>query len=146
MVAKKPAFILKNGSLVGMDGTSPLQFTHNASGNLYALIWHRNHIPIMSNVGLPASGNFYTYDFSTGSAQAYGGTIAFKQIATGVWGLFSGDANADMQVNTGDKMIWNSQTGQLGYKTADLNLDGVVNNFDKIYFWYPNVGVSSQVP
>lgn len=146
MVAKKPAFILKNGSVVGLDGTSPLLFTHNVTGNLYAVVWHRNHIPIMSGTGLPASGNVYTYDFSTGSGQVYGGTIAFKQIATGIWGMFSGDANADRQVNTGDKMTWNSQAGQLGYKSADLNLDGVVNNFDKIYFWYPNVGASSQVP
>ena len=47
VVAKRAGFILQNGSVVDLDGESPLLFTVN-SNNYYLVLEHRNHLPIMS--------------------------------------------------------------------------------------------------
>jgi hypothetical protein len=33
-----------------------------------------------------------------------------------------------------------------GYKSADIDLDGHVNNRDKNEIWLPNIGEGSQIP
>ncbi len=73
MVARQAAFILNNGKVVGMDGTSVLRFEAPVFNNLYAVVNHRNHISVMSAAGLTKTLGIYTYNFSTGAGQAYGG-------------------------------------------------------------------------
>jgi PKD repeat protein len=147
MVDRQAAFVLSDGSIVGLDGTSNLIFPNNITQQLFVVIWHRNHLGIMSANPLTLSGGIHSYDFTTGSATVHGGANGHKQLATGIWGMISGDGNRDGQVGTGDKSgMWDSEAGKEGYMFSDYNLDRQSNNIDKDGFWVPNMGKGSQVP
>lgn len=148
IVAQQAAFLLRNGFVVSTDGQSTLQFNNiNIQQSLFAVVWHRNSIGVMSAAALVESGGIYAYDFTTGAGQAYGGSNAHKQIAPGIWGMTGADGNADGQINNGDKNdIWALQAGTGGYKSGDYNLDAQVNNGDKNDVWVPNTGLGGQVP
>jgi len=145
-VAQQALFILDDGSVVGLDGVSNPQFNIFLSHNLYVVLWHRNHLGIMSANALTDAGGVYTYDFTTGSEQAYG-TGAQKNLGGGVYGLFGSDGNADGNINSDDKNnVWVPQVGTQGYKSGDFNLDVQVDNKDKNDVWLPNIGEGSQIP
>jgi len=147
VVARKALFILANGDLVDVDGVSLPVINITVTANLYAVIWHRNHLAVMSSTPLLPSGGVYTYDFTTGADKFYGGMLGCKQLGPGKWGMISGDGNANKQVNNSDKNdVWRPQSGTSGYKSGDFSLDGQVNNVDKLDKWAPNSGKSSQVP
>lgn len=146
-ISRKAGFVLKNGNIVDMDGSSYLQMTANITQNLYVVIWHRNHLGIMSAVPVTQTGGVYTYNFTNSSTKAFGGTLAQKQLATGVWGMVAGDGNEDGFVNTTDKTsIWGSQVGKTGYLSGDFNMNIQVNNPDKNDKWLLNTSYESQVP
>jgi hypothetical protein len=146
-IARKAAFILNDGSIVGLDGFSDLIFTATITNNLFAIVWHKNHLGEMSAVPLTLGGGIYSYDFTTGSAQAYGGVNGHKQLAVGKWGMFSGDGDANNTINNTDKTaVWTPNVGKKGYLNADFNRNGQVNNPDKNNYWLPNIGKSCQVP
>lgn len=145
-IARQAAFILKNGSIVGMDGTSKLQFTNSVTQQLFAVVYHRNHLGIMSATGLTQTSGTYNYNFTTASGQAYG-TNSQKQLASGIWGIIGGDADANGTIGTTDMTAeWNTEAGEAGLYSCDLNLDGQVNNIDKDDCWQSNLGASCQVP
>ncbi|RLD54651.1 MAG: hypothetical protein DRJ05_14235, partial [Bacteroidetes bacterium] len=139
--------ILKDGSVVGINGASVLQFpTASFSQNLYAVVWHRNHIGIISSTGLTESGGVYEYDFSTAITQVYNGGAGYKEIATNVYGMVGGDADANGEIETADKTLWTNDVGTKGYKATDHNMDVQVDNQDKNDTWVENGSYSSQVP
>ncbi|MCD4735075.1 MAG: LamG domain-containing protein, partial [Bacteroidales bacterium] len=148
MIAQQAAFILNDGSVAGMDGIeNTCIFSTTITSNLFVVLWHRNSIGIMSAYPLVETGGIYTYDFTTGANQVYGGGNAHKEIASGVWGMTGGDGNADGQINNGDKIdVWSIQAGSGGYLSGDFNLDSQVNNGDKNDVWIPNTGLGGQVP
>lgn len=146
-VAQIPAFVLTDGSVVGLDGSSLPMFTGSFSNNAFIVIWSRNHLGIMSAGGITPAGTI-SWDFTTGSGQVYGGTAGYKEIETGVWGMAAGDINADGTINNADRTPsgWNSDAGASGYLGADLNSNAQVSNVDKNDYWVPNNSMSSQVP
>ncbi|MBN1340882.1 MAG: hypothetical protein JXA03_16260 [Bacteroidales bacterium] len=147
MVARQAAFLLNDGSVVTLDGYSLPIFTCSPVNSLFAVIWHRNHLGIMSANPLLESGGIYSYDFTTGSGQVYGGGNAHKQLAPGIWGMIGADGNTDGQINNSDKIdVWSPQAGLNGYHSGDFNLDAQVNNTDKNELWTPNTGLGGQVP
>ena len=99
----------------------------------------------MSANPLTESGCIYSYDFTTPAGQAYG-TNAQKDLGSSIYGMIAGDANADGDINSGDKTIWTKQAGTKGYNSADFDMNGQVDNPDKNEMWVPNVGEASQVP
>jgi len=146
VVARQAGFLLAGGSIVALDGVSPLQFNHPVTAKLYAVIYHRNHLAVLSGSELVNTAGSYSYDFSTGAGQAYGGSNAHKEIASGVWGMTSGDGDANGQVNNTDKNdIWKPQSGNSGYKAGDFSMNGQVDNVDKNDLWKVNSGKSTQV-
>ena len=145
-IARQAAFILNDGSIVGMDGFSDLIFTATITNNLFAIVWHKNHLGIMSAVPLTLSGGMYSYNFSTSGTQAYGANSQ-KLLVAGKWGMYSGDGDANNTINNTDKTaIWTPNVGKKGYLNADFNRNGQVNNPDKNNYWLPNIGKSCQVP
>ena len=145
IVAQSPCFLLKDGSVVGIDGQRPVNVFHEARYSIYVVLHHRNHLSIMS--ADPVNTSTGLYDFTTGSDKAYGGASGYKQVAAGEWGMVSGDGNADGQINNTDKNdVWKPQAGTSGYKASDFNLDSEVNNIDKISLLAPISGIGSQVP
>jgi len=143
----KAAFLKKDGSIVDIDGISNLSTGGSNLNNLFAVIWHRNHLGIMSSVPLMKTGGLYNYDYTYSSSQVHGGSLGHKQLVPGIWGMISGDGDANGNVNNGDKVdVWRPQSGSSGYKSGDFSLNGQVDNADKITYWTPNTGRSSQIP
>jgi len=145
IVDSQAAFILNDGSVVSLDGASNPEFYNVAGDHIFLTIQHRNHLGIMSASPLAESGGISTYDFSAPAGQAYG-TDAQKNLSGGMYGMYGGDAIADGNVNTIDKIIWANQTGTYGYKSADFNMNGQIENQDKNDIWVQNIGESSQLP
>ena len=147
IIEQQAAFVLSDGSVVGMDGISQPALSTNVAQNLYAVIHHRNHLSIMSANGLTESVGVYSLDFTTGSDQAYGGSNAQKEISSGVWGMYAGDGNRNGTVETDDESsTWENEAGTEGYLSSDYNLDTQSTNIDKDDFWAPNTGKGTQVP
>jgi hypothetical protein len=145
-VASKSAFLRNDGRVVADDGTTE-QITMDVSpGNYFIVIEHRDHLMVMTTNSVQLSnGSSTLYDFSTGTGQYYGSGA--KELETGVFGMYTGDANGNNQVQNDDKNVeWASQVGAAGYRGADFNLNGQVQNDDKNIFWNANVGAGTQVP
>lgn len=148
-IARFPAFILNNGTIVGLNGSSNIEFTNTITNNLYVVIFHRNHQSIMSANPLPYTTGVYTYDYSTGAAQVYGGSAGHKLLGSGIWGMRSGDGNGNGDILLNDKtQVWgiSTQLGKTGYLPSDFNFDRQTNNKDKNDKWLPNNNTYSQVP
>ncbi len=148
IVSRQAAFLLNNGQVVGRDGISPVLFDEVFASNVYLVIWHRNHLGIMSNYPIASlGGNNYYYDFSSSEDQAYGGSLGYKDVGFGMWGMATGDANGNGSIGSDDKtQLWNINTGKSGYNPADLNMNNQVNNQDKNEILLDNFGMQSQIP
>ena len=145
-VRKKAAFLLNDGSVVGMDGSSKLTTPFTINQNLYVVIWHRNHLGILSNNALLNTDGVYTYDFST-PGNIYGSNTGYAELEPGVLGMAGGDGNANGIVNDEDKnSFWSIFVGTRGYLSGDYNLNGDINNPDKNDIWLNNQNKVSQVP
>lgn len=147
MFDRQAGFIKRDGSVVDIDGSSSLVFTGTGLENVFVVVWHRNHLGVISSVPVTMVGNVYQYDLSSGYLQALGSEEALKQLSTESFGLYAGDLNNDGQVDLLDKSeMWNQLAGESGYFNADINMDDQVDNFDKNIFWVPNLGAGSHVP
>ncbi len=111
----------------------------------------------MSNTGAVLSGNTYSYDFSTGINQAYGGSAGYKQLSASIYGMVAGDGDADGSILSSDFNAWAGDFGNSGYYITDLDSDGQVFSSDfnrwagNFGFNYPIMGVQpviyrTQVP
>jgi len=147
MIERQAALLLNEGLVVGMDGISNLVFSSTITHNLFVIVWHRNHLGIMSAVPVTISGGIYTYDFTTPAGQAYGGASAQVNLGGGEYGMFAGNGNGDNDINSTDKTgIWEPDAGNNGYLRGDFNMNGQVNNQDKNDVWLPNDGTGGFVP
>jgi hypothetical protein len=146
-VARKPLLLLSNGSIRELDGTSIPTFYVSINSGAFAVVMHRNHLSIMNANPISGFLNSYAYNFSTGSNQVYGGSVAHNMLETGVWGMISGDINADQIVNGQDKNDgWMPEAAKAGYLGSDINLDLQVSNNDKNQYLINNLGKQSMVP
>lgn len=145
-IARQAAFVLNDGRVVSMDGASDLFFSNTINNLLFVVVWHRNHLGVMSANALVNVGGTYSYDFTTAAGQAYGAD-AHKLLAGGKYGMYGADGNADKAVTILDKTaVWLPNAGTRGYKAGDFNMNGHVNNPDKNNVWVPDNGKTSKVP
>jgi len=145
-ITQKVALLLNDGRIVGLDGSSNLSFEHSIIQSLFVVIWHRNHLGIMSaNALIESPVGTYSYDYSTSISQVYNN--GQKELSTGIYGMIGGDVNGDGIVNEIDaNQDWTAQAGFSGYLKGDLNLNGQVNNPDKNDWWFENNELETQVP
>ena len=119
-------------------------YTGTITNNLYVIIWHRNHLAIMSSGALTGIGGVYSWDFTTQLSNAY--LDGQKELVAGAFGMIGGDADASGNVSVPDiNPGWSSNAGQKGYLMGDLNLDGQINNPDKNDIWDINMGLSAPL-
>jgi hypothetical protein len=145
-VATRAGFIKRDGSIVDLDGVSPVAFVNLAAGNYYVVVRHRNHLAIMSASAVALSASSSLYNFMTSQSQAYG-TNPMKQLGTGIFGMIGGDGNGDGGVDAIDRnAVWRPGNGTAGYLQADFNLDGGADAIDRNTIWRPNNGSGTQVP
>jgi len=150
LLCRQAGFVDNIGNITGLNGWQPLNLNSqrmiDPGNKLFAVVWHRNHLGVLSAGPLEHSGALYSYDFTSGANKAFGGINGHVEVGQGVWGMISGDGNTDGQVNNADKLeVWQLQSGTSGYKSGDYNLDGTVDNPDKLDRWLPNGGKSRQV-
>ena len=144
VVARQAAFILNDGTIVALDGSSEVLIPATFTENVYVVIYHRTHLAMMSSAPVTLVSDIYTYDFTTGQAKAYN---SGQKVLTGGVGMYAADGDANGDINLSDFLdIWVPQFGFLGYNDGDFDLSGDVNLVDFLDYWVPNFGVLTQVP
>ena len=149
IVARKTCLLMSNGSIRELNGSSIPSFYTSFTQGAFVVIWHRNHLGIMSANPVAGSGGSYTYNFTTGANQVYGGSAAYKMLETetNVWGMASGDINGDKTINNIDKTSgWMVEAAKKGYNGPDTDLNGQVNNLDKNDYILNNTEKISAIP
>ena len=147
VVTEQAAFLLNDGSIVDLDGSSNLYFPGiTYSSGLFPVVWHRNHLGIISANKMTRTGGVYTYDFTQAGSAYSNSSAGEKNLGGSVWGMFSGDASGGGALNTYDISFWNNNAGRQGYYPGDFNLDSQVENMDKNDFCVDNFGNESQIP
>lgn len=143
-IATRAAFLKNDGTIVDLNGVSPVAFFVPTNVEYHIVIKHRNHLSIMSSVSIPLSVSTPLYNFTTGQNKAYG-TNSMNDLGGGVYGLFTGDIDGSGVVNAADRsQVWN-QRNLLGYYGTDVDLSGNVNAADRSIVWN-NRNLSTQVP
>lgn len=143
-IATKAALLLKNGQIISPFGGLPLYLNATINNDLYIVIQHRNHLGILSANPVTEAGGMYSYDFTSGTNQAYG-TDAQKNLG-GIYGMYAGDGDGNGIIHLEDLIIFQEQAGTRGYKSGDFDMDSEVMNQDKNDIWVSNEGKGSQVP
>jgi hypothetical protein len=126
----RAAFLKSDGSVVEIDGASPVAF-HVPAGSYYVVVRHRNHLAIMSAATTPITITSGLYDFRAASTQAYGVT-PMAQLAVGVFGLIAGDANGSTTIDSDDFIDTDNNMWNTGYLLYDTNMSGTIDSDDFI--------------
>ena len=64
-VARKACLIRTDGQLINVEGGSILDFDINCTDSVFVIIYHRNHLPIISAMALMKSDGIFSFDFSS---------------------------------------------------------------------------------
>jgi len=142
----RPAWLLADGNIRGFSDTSgSLRFDDIPAGLYYVVVRHGNHLAVMSSESyalssMPSGG----YDFTWSQSSAYG-AAPMKQVATGVYALYAGDANQSGIVSSADANAVFGQLNFAGYSSLDVNLSGIVFTADANVV-FGNLNRASLVP
>lgn len=150
-VGSAAGFLMNDGSIKATDGSSNLTIalSGNTGSDFFVVIYHRNHLPIMSANAISASGSVYAIDFTSVAANTYEGATGLASLSGSKFGMLAGDADGDGDVDATDLTTWRSQNGTaFSYNSTngDFNLDGVINAVDRNDFHQKNSPKTSQVP
>jgi len=139
------ALLLHTDTSVRFGATGTVLSFPVAPGTYHVVVYHRNHLPLMS-VARALSGSFQTVDLAS-PAGVYGGAASGADLPeTTNLGLVAGDADGNGRVRGADRTAWRTATGDAGYEGADFDLDGHVLADDRQRLWLPNQGRTSSVP
>ena len=144
ILAKRAAFLTRNGRIADLDGISPLSFVNyslSGGNNLYVVIHHRNHLSIMSATSAELNNGQYHFDFTTGIARVYGAGKGYKQVGS-VFAMVAGDIDKDGNIYVSDYNKWAAGFGTAtGYFDNDLDMDGnsYITDYNK---WASNFGTA----
>lgn len=134
IVARRAAWLLQDGTLADLDGSTGVAFTNLVNGTNYRLLLrHRNHLAVWAaNTVLLPNATPYNFNLSN---NVQGGTLQLLSLDATQYGLCPADANANGIINYADYNRYATQTGATNvYSPADLNLDGNVNTTDFLFY------------
>jgi hypothetical protein len=150
VISTRAAFVKNDGSVVDLDGVSPVSFndtvpsiiTPVATGNYHVVIKHRNHMPVRTTAVQALSKSSTLFDFTTSQANAYQNpavtvNAAMKDMGSGIYAMWAGNVNGNVNVRYSGlsndlaallAVLGGSQSTVLSnvYNNADLNMNGVV--------------------
>ncbi len=137
----------KNGNVSFPEGCA---LENIGLDSVYIIIEHRNHMGIMSSQRVEISNNTLIWDFRSSDSYRDATSFGQKQLPTGEWVMFAGDADQSdfpsFDIKGTDKTLWLNNNGIFQqYIVPDFDLNGDVNGGDKV-LWFENNGVSSRVP
>jgi hypothetical protein len=149
-IVMQRALLLRNDGRVvdPWNQTPEMKYDIEINDDIYMVIWHRNHLGVMSSTSIANLDSPAYYDFSESAEKAYGGTEALMDLGNGVFGMMGGDADYNQQITQQDKQgFWDPNAGMpCGYEPYDFTLDGQIDNRDKNQTWVKTLGKSTQVP
>lgn len=134
VVGTRAALLRRDGTVVDMDGASPVYFNAVTEGGYYAALRHRNHLGVMTANAVALNKTTATLiDFTNPATPTYG-TDAQNNL-NGVTVLWAGDADGDKKVRyngaANDKNVVLAKVGLATanailtlYDRTDTNLDG----------------------
>ncbi|TMI64785.1 MAG: hypothetical protein E6H07_02385 [Bacteroidetes bacterium] len=136
IVGRRAGFFLSNGTIVGLDGATPISFDISKQGTAFIVIRHRNHLGVMSNAITSNATGFYNNDFrSLANIYKPVGAPSDPVVllpSSGNYGFWGGDANKNGIVNATDvSAIKNAiAASTTGYSLTDVTLSGTINATD----------------
>ncbi|MEZ5084537.1 MAG: hypothetical protein R2750_14000 [Bacteroidales bacterium] len=144
-VGRAAVFVMNNGNIISYDQSSLPRIEADIQNNLFIILYHRNHLGIISSSPATQINGVYTYNFASGPDKVLGGKYVIKLLGNANWGMISGDASGDGQINNIDKNnFWYPEYLNFGYMVGDFNMDGVVDDEDRNDFLKPNLGKGVQ--
>jgi hypothetical protein len=147
MIYRKAAFLTSNGAVIDLDGSPTFECPVSFDDHVFLVVYHRNHLPVISSTELTPSAGLYYYDFTSDAGQVFGGMAGYTELSPGTWGMSCGDMNNDGTIDSIDvDGSWAAEAGNKGYHNGDVNMDGEVENPDKNDYWWMNAGKTSGVP
>jgi len=128
-VETRAGILLKDGSVVDVNG-DPVVFKNLNADSPYRLcIRHRNHLDVLFAVEVEAAANMY-FDFTIDGAVAFG-QEQLKMHDDGTAMMHAGDFNQDAVIQNTDFDKWQSEPAVINaYASPDGNLDGVIQTTD----------------
>ena len=165
VIATRAALLQRDGDIVDVDGTSPLNFMVK-EGDYYVAIRHRNHLGVMSATPITLSiSNAAAIDFTSTATATFGDNAQKLMADADVNALWGGNANQDKYLilvggglslpdrdhiffelfltlwatNPNGDISYNSVLE--GYYNSDTNMDGQVkfqgpeNDIDQLIFF-----------
>jgi hypothetical protein len=146
-VDERAAFLKSDGTIVDIDGSSPVTFTGYSNGDYYIVVRHRNHLAIMTATAIPLSSSSALYNFTDDMNKAFSSGGDPMVLIGGNYVMRSGDADRNGSVLAPDYTLWRNQNGiGVGYLDEDFDLNGNVLAPDYNLDWRPNNGTQTQVP
>jgi len=143
---REAALLNRNGYIVSVDGSANFNFNNVSEGDYYLVIYHRNHLPVMSAKKIHVDQNGAAeYDFTKDSNATYGGKNAVANFEDGNFGMLAGDSDANGVVNVLDNGAVQSKMFSMGYTSSDTDMNNIVNVLDYT-FVSKNLLKTSKVP
>ncbi|MEM1124011.1 MAG: hypothetical protein AAGJ18_26475, partial [Bacteroidota bacterium] len=126
IIAQKPVLVKNDGTLVDIDGESTITFDNLEDQPYYLAIFHKSHLPVISNAAQPLSDDPTVFDFSA-SPDATMGNNQQKNI-DGKYFMNSGDFDGNGVINSLDFNFWKQAGAAVNaYSPADADGNGIIN-------------------
>ena len=122
------ALLQADGDIVGVDGVSPLKLFTGAD-DYFIAVKHRNHLGIMSLNPVSLDKNTTAINFTDGLLSTYGTNAQKYFSTTGLYALWSGDANGDESIKFSGS---NNDSNQI----RDIIINAPGNIFGSISYEY----------
>jgi hypothetical protein len=142
----RPAWLLADGTIRDFRDTtvSFVALDSALADNYFIVVRQRNHLGAESATSVALSSSVVTYDFSTSTSKFRGNEA--KQLASGVYGLFGGDASGDGFVVLATELSKvRPDNLKSGYRPTDLNMDGFVVLATELLVIRPNNLKSTKI-
>ncbi len=133
ILAQRAGILLKDGTIVGLDGLEGITVDALPSGEYYLSVKSRHHLGLLSSntLSLP---NQTPFDFGLAS-NIEGGVSQLVDLGAGIMACIAGDFDSNGIVNVEDFNFFTNHMAQLnGYSDADCNMDGNVTVEDYNFY------------
>jgi hypothetical protein len=131
-LASPYAIVATTKAVLNTNGNVTCTFTPGVSGTYYIEVLHRNSIKTWSSIGVAVGASPVTYDFSDLQTKAFGNNMVKLSTTPDIYGLYSGELNADENIDVLDLGILEIDVSNFlfGYEASDINGDGNVDILD----------------
>lgn len=125
----KACFLRSDGELCDLEGHDYVKFSGFEQGVYYLIIYHRNHLPLMTSTPLRIHNKNLSLDFRK-KKSPFVDSLSVAYLGGGNYGMISGDSNCDGKIDKSDLLEVGKNIFKVGYNNADLDMNGVVNVLD----------------